>query len=72
MATEAKLHASSENGGVFMWTQMIGVLPLLKSKLSGMVMWIWQCNHRIYNSPLRSLHFLWAFLVSFHFVRFYP
>jgi len=41
MATEAKLHASSENCVVFMWMQMIGFLPLLKSKLSGMMMWIW-------------------------------
>lgn len=28
---------------------------LLKSTLSGMAMWIWWCNHRIYNSPVHAL-----------------
>ena len=28
-----------------------GFFPLLKSKLSGMSMWIWLCRHRTYNLP---------------------
>ena len=36
---------------VLLYMQMISYFPLLKSKLSGMSMWIWLCRHRKYNSP---------------------
>ena len=38
-----------------MYMQMIRFFLLLKTKQSGMAMWIWLCSHRMYNSPVRAL-----------------